>query len=184
MQLVDFDGLPEQNHASISSMENGALLPDECSLHIDTAIVSTELNHRLLTIISTENYQRIVDPASAILSLARATTVHCAHNSVRIHSTDPHIRYEDLDTIFGTWDIVPDSDETDETKLILATYVLDEHLKFNVVLCLCLLGCVVIDSDSCLECAVSALQRIRNPAISRIVRRPGRSLGGRALARQ
>jgi hypothetical protein len=77
-------------------------------LKINSAIVSTEYNHCLLTIVSTEHYQRVVDPAFALLSLARSLEVHCKHQPSQHRTGELGVQFQSIDTIFGTWDLVPE----------------------------------------------------------------------------
>lgn len=143
MQLMDMSEPSVPTEVTADPDGDTALRRDKSSFKIDNAIVSTEYNYRLLTIASTENYQRFVDPALAILCLAQSPEVRCLHTSASPSTApiDRHIRFQTLDAIFGTWDLVPDAGAdtppVNYTEPITTTYILDEYIKFNSILCLC-----------------------------------------------
>jgi hypothetical protein len=187
MQLMDMSDSPISTEISAHLDQDKALRHDDSSFKIETAIVSTEYNHRLLTIVSTDNHQRVVDPACTLLSLARILEVHCEHKSPRGRSGELDVQFQTLDTILGTWDLDPDvesdSVSTEGQDPIPAAYILDEHLKFNCILGLCITGCLVLDANGCMDCATKAAKTL-DPRISRrIVRRPVLRVGG-ALTRR
>lgn len=163
---------------------------DESSFSVESAIVSAGNNYRLLIIASTENYQRIVDPAFAILCLARSTKAQCLHASASPLKAfiGPHIRFQTLDALFGTWDLSPD-DEVDppltgDIKLIPTPYILDARIKFNSVLCLCPDGCILVDNHGCLDCAADAARKLDVSRPRRVIRLPEIYSGHGELSRR
>jgi len=175
MQLMDMSA--PSGPADIVADPDGDLSVryDESPFKIETAVVSTENNYRLLTIASTEKYQRFVDPSFAILCLARSTRAQCLHHSVSPSTAfiEPHIQFQTLDTIFGTWDLAPDPEvDSPDVEPILIPYILDDTTKFNSILCLCLDGCILIDIDGCLDCAANATADLDASRPRRMIRLP------------
>ena len=107
IQLMDMSDSPISTEISAHLDQDKALRHDDSSFKIETAIVSTEYNHRLLAIVSTDSYQHIVDPACKLLSLARIPEVHCEHKSPRGRSGELYAQFQTLDIILGTWDLDP-----------------------------------------------------------------------------
>jgi hypothetical protein len=163
---------------------------DASTLKIDHAIVSTEYNYRLLTIASTENYQRFVDPTFALLSIARSPKLCCGHDAETRPTSVQNLplRFQTLDSVFGTWDRLSDheedSDSSNYNELIPTSYILDDHEKFNSVLCLCLDGYVIVEPDGCLECAAKLAKEFDSSRHMRILRRPAMLSERRALVRR
>lgn len=65
-------------------------------------------------------------------------------------------------------------------------YILDENMKFNCILGLCMNGCLLLDATGCMECAAKAAEEAEALDLKmarRIVRRPIRMVYG-ALARR
>jgi hypothetical protein len=190
MQLDDMGDLSGHSEAIADRDGHPALRGDESSFKIENAIVSTDHNYRLLTIVSTDNYQRIVDPAFAILCLARSQAICCTHTSASLPVVpiDGNIRFQTLNSVFGTWDLVPgalaDPPSSDPHETIPTAYILDDHTKFNSILCLCQGGCTLIDVHGCLDCAAKEARKLDISKSRRILRRPKISQLARALTRR
>jgi hypothetical protein len=179
MQVMDMSEPPTSTEISADLNQDQTLRHDDSSLKIDSAIVSTEYNYRLLTIVSTEHYQRVVDPAFALLSLARSLEVHCEHQPSRHRTGDLGIQFQTIDGILGTWDLAPEVEgepiSPENPTPISATYLLDDNIKLNCILGLCLDGCLLLDATGCMECATKAVEEVEALDLKiarRIVRRP------------
>jgi hypothetical protein len=190
MQVMDMTEPPISTGISADLHQDQALRHDDSSLKIDSAIFSTEYNHRLLTIVSTEHYQRVVDPAFALLSLARSLEVHCEHQPSQHRTGDPGVQFQTVDTILGTWDLAPEvegeSISPENPSPLSAAYILDDQVKFNCILGLCIDGCLLLGATGCMKCAVKAAEAAEALDLKmarRIVRRPGHTVFG-ALARR
>jgi hypothetical protein len=93
MQVMDMSEPPTSTEILADLYQDQALRNDDLSLKIDSAIVSTKYNYRLLTIVSTEHYRRVVDPAFALLSLARSLEVYCKHQPSRHRTGDLGVQF-------------------------------------------------------------------------------------------
>jgi hypothetical protein len=190
MQLMDMSEPSTSTEISADLHQDRVLRHDDSSLKIDSAIVSTEYNYRLLTIVSTEHYQRVVDPAFALLSLARSLEVHCEHQPSPHRTGDLGVQFQTIDTIFGTWDLSPEvegeSISPENPTPLSAAYILDDNMKFNCILGLCVNGCLLLGASGCMECAAKAAEAAEALDLKiarRIVRRPVHTVCG-VLARR
>jgi hypothetical protein len=190
MQVMDMSEPSTSTEISADLHNDQALRHDDSSMKIDSAIVSTEYGHRLLTIVSTEHYQRVVDPAFALLSLARSLEVHCDHEPSRHKTGDLGVQFQTIDTIFGTWDLAPEvegeSISPENLTSPSTTYILDDNMKFNCILGLCVDGCLLLGATGCMECAAKAADAVDALDLKmarRIVRRPMYTVCG-ALAQR
>ena len=112
---------------------------------------------RLITVVSTETSQRIIDPGDTVLGALRSyfmdsATLNCQHRTgsqredSRAAEDAPDASYVwSFDKLLANWEI--------ENHGIFYTLGLDTELKVNIALSLSALGCLVKDSSTCLLCA-------------------------------
>ncbi|KAK0747072.1 hypothetical protein B0T18DRAFT_164799 [Schizothecium vesticola] len=189
MQITDSDpaqGSPEggvvlgergeEADANVDGDDDGpARRQDDAHLTLNCAIIRMERNHRLLTICSTQKYQRVVDPAMALICLAnsRAATCRCRPYSSssaggRLAANHANIRFQGLETILGRWDPVPGGE--DDENVIFVPYVPDNGLKVNIALCLSPLGCILLEPGGCLPCAADSARDFAEDVPRRTIR--------------
>lgn len=117
--------------------------------------------YRLLTLVRTESFYRIVDPAQTLWSLLKAHYFDCTHP---IHETDIEDIPSDMniwsfDDVLGGWDEqfrpeVPESGDVDDAQYGVEMAVCNTPLKLNVAMALSYNGLLVLDSrKSCLLAA-------------------------------
>ncbi|KAF5720070.1 hypothetical protein FMUND_4354 [Fusarium mundagurra] len=127
---------------------------------VDSALISKDVgSYRLLTMLRSESYRRIIDPFNAVLGCFRSTYPNCSHSYSEATESIPKIdqdlhlaTFDDAVGMFSIeardFDIAPDYPH----YTIQITNLLDKRIKFNVVLALSIYGAVIAD-NCCLSCA-------------------------------
>ncbi|KAI9858618.1 MAG: hypothetical protein M1813_007423 [Trichoglossum hirsutum] len=150
------------------------LLIDLSDAYVETAIIGAAgIPYRLLTMVKSDSYRRIVDPADAIMALHRSEAPQCDHGPSEGTdiTVDESSTLWTFDQLLGCWSAENEPDTTDETsKNTYITTYCDTNLKLNVAMSLSLHGCVIRDVKCCIGCAMAKLEG-HPPASRRIIHR-------------
>ena len=137
---------------------SGPALDDDASAPlIEHAVIGTPdpIILRLITFVSTEGSQRIVDPADALLGTIRSKFLQPGSNPCQQHELPSQDRAQSsaeeeslltwsFSELLSSWEI--------ENRDIFLSKTLDSDLKVNVALSLSSQGCFVLPASSCLQC--------------------------------
>nr|RBQ88725.1 hypothetical protein FVER53263_06539 [Fusarium verticillioides] len=158
---------------------------DDGKCMVESALMSKgEGSYRLLTMLRSESYRRIIDPSDTILGLFRSSYPRCSHPHPMkkpILKDGKQFHLATFDHAVGGFSVDP-LDFNHLPRLpdtIQVTKLLDTTLKFNVTLGLVSEGPVVADR-CCLSCACDETGRVegKQPCI---VRRAHATSGSREL---
>jgi hypothetical protein len=133
---------------------------DEAEVEASTAIFRTGSSvYRLMTLVKSGSCIRMVDPTRRIYALCRSEFASCPHDSEEDRRETAAFKKKVLayrfEDVLATWDR-----SCGDSDVIPATQVLNNRLKFNVILALSVNGVVVRDVRSCcLQCAVEEVRR-------------------------
>jgi hypothetical protein len=135
--------------------------PDDAVL--ETAIIGAAgIPFRLLTMVRSNSYRRIVDPADAIMALNKATLPKCNHpKEIAGEPSKALYREFTFDQILGEWNSDHISTQelanSDGSKKRNVTVILDTVLKHNVALSLAYPETVMHGDQCCAQCAITIL---------------------------
>jgi hypothetical protein len=148
---------------------------DQTQISIGHAMIGMRDNEvcRLITVVSTETSQRIINPGDAVSGALRSyfmdsATLDCQHRTgsqmedSRAAEDAPDASYVwSFDKLLANWEI--------ENHGIFYTMGLDTELKVNIALSLSALGCLVKDSSTCLLCAARDVNQYIDKYCRRII---------------
>lgn len=124
---------------------------------LETAIIGAAGNpFRLLTMVRSDLYRRIVDPADTIMGLHEAIVPRCKHaKDVPQKFRDTQYTIFSFDRILRKWnkDFVPRNPFETTTRQVTAIF--DTALKFNVTMGLVSSGSVIHSHQCCTRCATT-----------------------------
>jgi hypothetical protein len=116
-------------------------------------IGSAGYTYRLLTLVKSGGYVRIVDPSAVMWKKARTISPKCNHATGDSGTPETEIRAAwSFTELLGEWD---PADWDDKRPWV--TNVLDSHLKYNVAMSLAARDIVFKGKDCCLNCAIEAV---------------------------
>lgn len=150
---------------------------------VQTAIIGAGSPYRLLTMIKSSQYLRIVDPSMNVLAISRSESLNCEHNGPH---TEPlcinpkTVSFWTFDDLLGGWDtsnrtfdidaesvVTQMSHTMNNVPMFYVTTCQKTHLGLNVAMSLSpFSGCLLKRADQCLSCA-----------IKRVTEREGRNFG-------
>ncbi|OCK88440.1 uncharacterized protein K441DRAFT_669206 [Cenococcum geophilum 1.58] len=151
-----------RSDSASSEVDENEARPDDAVL--ETAIIGAAgIPFRLLTMVRSCSYRRIVDPADAIMGLYRAIIPKCNHlNDMYGKISKAHYREFTFDQILGEWNkdyiSTQQSASFDESRKRNVTVTFDTALKYNVALSLAYPESVVHGDQCCAQCAITILK--------------------------
>ncbi|KAF2268572.1 hypothetical protein CC78DRAFT_565446 [Lojkania enalia] len=128
---------------------------------LDTAIIgAADIPFRLLTMVRSASYRRIIDPSDALMAVHRAHFPTCSHRKETDEKISrAHYREFTFNHIVGEWSkdhISTDQPaNSDRSKKRNITVLLDTNLKYNVALSLAFDGSTVQGEQCCTQCALA-----------------------------
>ncbi|CZR59515.1 uncharacterized protein PAC_09407 [Phialocephala subalpina] len=153
---------------------------------VNTAIIGAGSPYRLLTMIKSDGYLRIVDPSEILAALSKSETFQSGHGGS--HPVDAcldrkYISFWTFDELLGAWDnsnytydrntqaVVPLNMATaiiiggpvvDNLPMYYVTTNIETYLELNVAMALSPFdGCLIKRRDDCLPCAIARLKDLQ-----------------------
>ncbi|KAF4450040.1 hypothetical protein F53441_6745 [Fusarium austroafricanum] len=163
---------------------------DTSKCQVNSALMSKrEGSYRLLTMLRSDTYRRIIDPFEAVLACFRSIYPECSHSHIQSTKSLPkngkELHLATFDYAVGMFSLNPiDFDNLPGGNLldtVQITNLLDTTIKFNAILALSSGGAVATAENCCLGCACEEFNRVEGRAFY-LIRRTY-SLGTRDLCR-
>jgi hypothetical protein len=158
---IDIDGQTVLDPAALSMMVK-MLNAGDTAAKLETAIIGGGgISYRLLTMVKTKSYRRILDPCRTVMALIRSAFPQCKPDCYLHLGLEEQVTTLEwaFDEAVGCWEsgnTFKQNEVQDATWPVWVTYVGAERLALNVVMGLSFHGCVVQDPKLCHFCAVAA----------------------------
>jgi hypothetical protein len=145
------------------------------NVSVQTAIIGAGSPYRLLTMIKSDKYLRILDPSMILMALSRSEYFRCDHHGPHpkpVSMNLKHTSFWTFDELLGGWDtsnhtfdrdtqgvVLQMSTTTNNIPIFYVTTSQKTHLEFNISIGLSpFSGCLIKRPDDCLPCAMARLK--------------------------
>ena len=143
---------------------------DDSELAYQTAIIGgADIPYRLLTMVQSGKYIRVLDPSKAILALSWSLAPTCQHHfkdlkPLAVEASALQFSHYSINSVLASWPTA----FTGFTQ-IYSTSACDTYLKLNVALSTIGYICVIRAKDTCIACAIECLGSNNNSQVLRII---------------